>query len=99
MTDKVTLYAHRQADVKKGLITKAELQAANGTKTLPPYGDHFRLFRLHAAGQVDEHGIACDVQMDSPAYIYKAEAQSSSLDLWSNSNLNALPVQHAPGAP
>ena len=58
MRNRGTAYSHRQADVKKHLITKAELDAANGTKTLLPYGDYFRLFRLHAAGQVDEHGIA-----------------------------------------
>ena len=58
MRNRGTAYCHRQADVKKHLIRKAELDAANGTKTLLPYGDYFRLFRLHAAGQVDEHGIA-----------------------------------------
>ena len=60
MTSKRTAYYHRQADVKQGLITKTELHAACGTKTLLPYEDYFLLFRLHAAGQVDEHGIPCD---------------------------------------
>ena len=80
MTNRGTAYSHRQADMKKDLITKAELDAANGTKTLLPHGDYFRLFRLHAAGQVDEHGIACDIQVDSPADICGAEAQSTSPD-------------------
>lgn len=40
---KGTAHTHCQMDVKKGLIAKAELQAANGTnlETWLPYGDYF----------------------------------------------------------
>jgi len=43
VTGNGTAYAHRQMDVKKGLIVKAELQVANGTKTWLPYGDYYCL--------------------------------------------------------
>ena len=80
MMNKGIAYAHRQADVKEGLITKAELATALGTKTLIPYGDYFVLFRLYAAGQVDENGIACDVYMEPPADTCEAEVQPTSPD-------------------
>jgi hypothetical protein len=80
MMTKGTAYTHRQADVMQGLITRAELNTARGTKTLLPYGDYFRLFRLYAAGQVDENGIACDVHIEPPAETCGAEAQSTSPD-------------------
>ena len=80
VTGKGTAYAHRQMDVQKGLITKAELKAANGTKTFVSYWDYFRLYRRYAAGQVDEHGIACDIQMDSATDTYEPGMQSYSAD-------------------
>ena len=80
MMNKGTAYTHRQVDVKQGLITRAELDIARGTKTWLPYGDYFGLVRLCAAGQVDENGIARDVQMEPPADTCGAEAQPTSPD-------------------
>jgi hypothetical protein len=54
---------HREIDVRKGLITKAELLAANGSKTSMSYGDFFQIYRAHCEGRVDAAGMALDLPM------------------------------------
>lgn len=61
---KGTAYSHRKVDVTKGVITTAELKAANGSKTYMPYEDFFLLYRDHCEGRVDLCGNTIDVDME-----------------------------------
>jgi len=59
MTSRRTAYNHRQSDVSRKLITNEELLNANGSLTLVPYGDFFRMYRRFLVGAADESGLPC----------------------------------------
>ena len=61
MVAKRTAYSHRKSDVSKRLVSEKEVTQANGSLTLVPYGDFFRMYRLHVAGSADDSGYACDL--------------------------------------
>ena len=63
LVNRGTAYLHREVDISKGLITKAELLAANGSKTCMSYGDFFQIYRAHCEGRVDAAGRALDLPM------------------------------------
>jgi hypothetical protein len=78
LSNKSTAYRHSQGDVERGLITKAELLAAVGTKTFIGYEDYFHLYRKYTTGQLDVYGNAVNVQLESAAETQVNAAQSLS---------------------
>ena len=77
MSNKTTAYRHSQGDVERGLITKAELLAAVGTKTFIGYEDYFHLYRQHTKGELNVDGDAADVHLESVAVTQDAQSPSA----------------------
>lgn len=54
-----TAYHHRKLDISKKLVSEGEINKANGSSTVVPYGDYFGMFRQFLVGAADENGFPC----------------------------------------
>lgn len=61
MVARRTAYSHRKADVSKKLISQGEINKANGSLTLVPYGDFFGMLCQFLAGAADKIGLPCEL--------------------------------------
>jgi len=52
-----TAYAHREVDVSNKLVDKAALLKANGSLTVVPFGDFFKMYTYYVQGKADENGL------------------------------------------